>query len=37
MHMLKLKRLATNLGKTAWNDISSLHVPDKAALGVLRS
>ena len=37
MHMLKLKRLTTNLGKTAWNDISSLHVPDKAALGVLRS
>ena len=22
MHMLKLKRLAANLGKTAWNDIS---------------
>jgi len=37
MHMLKLKRLTTNLGKTAWNDISSLHVPDKAALGVLHS
>ena len=37
MHMLKLKRLAANLGKTAWNDISSLHVPDKAALGVLHS
>ena len=37
MHMLKLQRLAAKLGKTAWNDISSMHVPDKAALGVLHS
>ena len=37
MHMLKLNCLADNLGKTTWNDISSLHVPDKAALGVLHS
>jgi len=35
MHMLKLQRLTAKLGKTAWNDISSMHVPDKAALGVL--
>jgi len=37
MHMLKLQCLAAKLGKTAWNDISSMHVPDKAALGVLHS
>jgi len=37
MHMLKLQRLTANLGKTAWNDISSMHVPDMAALGVLHS
>jgi len=35
MHMLKLQLLTAKLGKTAWNDISSMHVPDKAALGVL--
>jgi len=37
MHMLKLQRLTAKLGKTAWNDISSMHVPDKATLGVLHS
>jgi len=37
MHMLKLQHLTAKLGKTAWNDISSMHVPDKAALGVLHS
>ena len=37
MHMLKLQLLTAKLGKTAWNDISSMHVPDKAALGVLHS
>ena len=37
MHMLKLQCLTTKLGKTAWNDLSSMHVPDKAALGVLHS
>jgi len=37
MHMLKLQLLTAKLGKTAWNDISSMHVPDKKALGVLHS
>jgi len=37
MHMLKLQCLTTTLGKTVWNDLSSMHVPDKAALGVLHS
>jgi len=35
MHMLKLQLL--KLGKTTWNDISSMHVPDKKALGVVHS
>ena len=37
MHMLKLQCLTAKLGKTAWNDLSSMHVPDKAALCVLHS
>ena len=37
MHMLKLQCLTAKLGKTAWNDLSSMHVPDTAALGVLHS
>ena len=37
MHMLKLQLLTVKLGKTAWNDISSMYVPDKKALGVLHS
>ena len=37
MHMLKLQLLTAKLGKTAWNNISSMHVPDKKALGVLHS
>jgi len=37
MHMLKLQLLTAKLGNTAWNDISSMHVPDKKALGVLHS
>ena len=37
MHMLKLQCLTTKLGKTSWNDLSSMHLPDKAALGVLHS
>ena len=37
MHMLKLQCLTAKLGKTAWNDLSSMHVPDKAALDVLQS
>jgi len=37
MHVLKLQRLTVKLGKTAWNDLSSMHVPDKAALSVLHS
>jgi len=37
MHMLKLQCLTDKLGKTSWNDLSSMHVPDKAALGVLHS
>jgi len=37
MHMLKLQRLTAKLGKTSWNDLSSMHVPDTAALGVLHS
>jgi len=37
MHMLKLQCLTAKLGKTAWNDLSSMHVPDKATLGVLHS
>jgi len=37
MHMLKLQCLTAKLGKTAWNDDSSMHVPDKAALSVLHS
>jgi len=35
MHMLKLQCLTDKLGETAWNDESSMHVLDKAALGVL--
>ena len=34
MHMLQLQCLTAKLGKTAWNDESAMHVPDKAALGV---
>ena len=37
IHMLKLQCLTVKLGKTAWNDLSSMHVPDKAALCVLHS
>ena len=37
MHMLKFQCLTAKLGKTAWNDISSMHMPDKAALGVLHT
>ena len=37
MHMLKLQLLTAELGKTAWNVISSMHVPDKKTLGVLHS
>jgi len=37
MHMLKLQCLTAKLGKTAWNDLSSMHMPDKAGLGVLHS
>ena len=37
MHMLKLQCLTAKLGKTAWNDLSSMHVPDMTALGVLHS
>ena len=37
MHMLKLQCMTAKLGKTAWNYLSSMHVPDKAALGVLHS
>jgi len=37
MHMLKLQRLTDKLGETAWNDISSMHVPYRAALCVLHS
>jgi len=35
MHMLKLQCLTAKVGKTAWNDESSIHVLDKAALSVL--
>jgi len=39
MHMLKLQCLTAKLGPStiAWNDKSAMHVPDKAALGVLDS
>ena len=37
MHMLKLQCLTAKLGKTSWNDLFSMHVPDMAALGVLHS
>jgi len=37
MHILKLQLLTAKLGKTDWNDISFMHVPDKKALGVLLS
>jgi len=37
VHMLKLQRLTAKLAKNTWNDISSMHVPDQAALGVLHS
>jgi len=37
MHMLKLQCLTDKMGKTAWSDLSSMHVPDKAALSVLHS
>jgi len=37
MYMLNLQCLTAKLDKTAWNDLSSMHVPDKAALGVLHS
>jgi len=37
MHMLKLQCQTAKPGKTAWNDLSSMHVPDNAALGVLHS
>ena len=37
MHMLKLQCLTLKLGKTSWNDLSSMHVSDKTTLGVLHS
>ena len=37
MHILKLHCLTAKLSQTAWNDVSSMHVPDRAALGVLHS
>jgi len=37
LHMLKLQLLTAKLGKTAWNHVSSMHLPDKTALGVLHS
>jgi len=37
IHILKIQCLTAKLGKTAWNDLSSMHVPDKAVLGVLHS
>ena len=37
MHMLKLQCLTAKLGKIVWNDLSSMHVPDKASLGALHS
>jgi len=37
MHMLKLQCLPDKLGKISWNNLSSMHVPDMAALGVLHS
>jgi len=37
MHMLKFQCLTAKLGKTSWNNLSSMHVPDKATLGVLHS
>jgi len=37
VHMLKPQRLTAKLGKTFWNDISSMQVPDKEALDVLHS
>jgi len=37
IHMLKLQCLTAKLGTTAWNNKSYMHVPDKAALGVLHS
>jgi len=37
MHMLKIQCLTAKLGKTVWNNLSSMHVPDKAALSVLHS
>jgi len=37
MHMLKLQHLTVKQSETVWNDISSIHVPNKAALVVLYS
>jgi len=37
LYMLKFQCLTAKLGKTTWNDLSSIHVQDKAALGVLHS
>ena len=37
MNTLKIQCLTTKLGKTAWNNESSMHVPDKATLGLLHS
>jgi len=37
MHILKLQCLIAKLGKTAWNNLSSIHVPDKIVLSVLHS
>jgi len=37
MHMLKVQCLTDKLGKTTWNDLSSMHVSDKATLSVLHS
>jgi len=34
MNMLKFHCLTAKLGQTVWNDESSIHVPDKAGLGV---
>jgi len=31
----KINLVASMHGKTAWNDVSAMHVPDKAALNVL--
>ena len=37
MHMLKLQRLTSKLGKTVRNEVSSMRVKDDAAFDVLHS